>query len=128
MIGTILGDGYLSTILLYADLDYPELDLLAQEYAGNNNILGENISNILVPQWDKLRESILEKRHDILITIKLDDYMQIPNASETFREMRVLTARATIDPQINMILTKLPPDLFETFCSFFLETTLEVLK
>jgi hypothetical protein len=101
-----------AVILLYAGLDATKLGSLAVVYATNPNPLGDCITNILKPQWNTLRASILEKRHDIEIRITHEDYMGIPNASETFREIRYLAAWAKIPTSIDLLLEKLPPDVY----------------
>lgn len=101
-----------AVVLLYAGLDATELGSLVGEYATDPNPLGDCIANILKPQWEALRTSVLETRHDIEIHITLDDYMGIPTAAETFRKMRYLAARAKIPTDINLLLEKLPSNLY----------------
>jgi hypothetical protein len=101
-----------AVVLLYAGLDATELGSLAGEYATDPNPLGDCITNILKPQWNAVRASVLEKRHDIQISITLDDYMGIPNAAEMFREMRYLAARAKIPTDIALLLEKLTSHLY----------------
>jgi hypothetical protein len=98
--------------LLYAGLDTTALGLLAGDYVTDPNPLGDCVSNILLPHWEALRASVLETRHDIEIPITKDQYMGIPNAAETFREMRFLAARSEIPTDIALLLEKVPPDLY----------------
>lgn len=101
-----------AVVLLYAGLEASALTSLAGQYAADPNTLGDCITNILKPQWNALRASVLEKRHDIQIRITADDYLAIPNSAETFQETRYLAARAQIPSDIPLILEKLPQDLY----------------
>jgi hypothetical protein len=118
-----------AVVMLYAGLNTTVIGSLANEYATNRNALGDCIINVLRPQWEDLRTSVLEKRHEIEIHITLNDYMQIPNAEEMFREMRYLAARAKIPPDIPLLLEKLPPELYpretDTGSREFIEFTFE---
>jgi hypothetical protein len=98
--------------LLYAGLDAAALGSLAGEYATDPNPLGNCITNILKPQWNALRASVLEKRHDIQVRITPGDYLAIPNSAEMFQETRYLAARAQIPSDIPLVLERLPQDLY----------------
>jgi len=105
----------LAIILLYAGFDSEHLTTVASQYSVNHPI-GERLKS-LIPEWENLRRSILEKQHIIKISVLRDQLLDLPNISGTY-EHRILGARAALESgghllPLSLILQKLPPDLFE---------------
>lgn len=105
----------LAITLLYAGLDKSQLQAVANQYSAGH-IIGDRLASML-PEWDNLRRSVLERKHTLRLDIVRDDFMTVPNTSGTY-EHRFLAGRAELESlsgalELSVVLKKLPEDLYE---------------
>jgi hypothetical protein len=100
--------------LLRGDIDATVLQAVVSSYTPGHSI-GDRLAALL-PEWNELRRSLLEKRHTLVIQLPRDEVTALPNVGGAF-EHRFLSARAELFTTkgplgVSLVLRKLPPDNF----------------
>jgi hypothetical protein len=105
----------LACALLYAGFEKHDLSALSELY-DSNHPTGVRLVNVFLPAWDALRRSVLEKRHELAVSLSREDILSLSGLSGTWAH-RFLAVRVALEPvdvfgALQVVVEKLPRDCY----------------
>jgi hypothetical protein len=106
----------LAVLLLYSGYSQTQLESVINQFSGDH-VLRSSL-NLISSEWMNLQRSVLEKTHSLRFNIDRDDFIALPNVSNTFNH-RYLTAKADMLAPTGLLnmqlwIGKLPLDIYNT--------------